>query len=385
MGMMEKRNQGGSAVVLSVDRGEIESIKKNISKLRQAVKIGQRLGMKVLIHVNASLDTETPEYGKVFAMLRDNIECDGVSLDGMERYGEEYVGEYVGAVGALQEVSQRWAGVKNVINANESVKTRISEQLGDLSALNGIFIGTRMNMAKVLSAYEIGTERGRKANNARLSKGFDEEQAAAMKTLLESYEIETMAPIAVLDAAMRAGIGDVGRKYIKRMYESSESAEVVAANISGFVRGVLESSVMEMYVETVDEKVFYEASDQKKEAMRTLLANLFVTDSAQFEGGKKLREFIEEMGNVLANSTGGESLSLQGALDHAAQMQIYVNMTGQMMSGNDLDTMRTATAFNLVVLDNMSFMPDGMRKAVDKVVKTANTSINATRDILSAA
>jgi hypothetical protein len=388
-----KKKEGATTIILNIKDFYIDtSLSENTKKLLvEAISIIHSMGLTCTIQLDITKATE--EMFKQFLELG----FDGISIDAQNQDVQD-----ISFIKKLLE-SLITVSMNNSISEKNTIHLKnkaVRDLLGDLSNSNVLTITNidpetyeaSIDETGALSAMEIGYEIGHRVleQNIKVS-------AENMRVLLNIFN-NTHTNITaneVREAVLNAGLNPILQKHVEIILNGIANNEAgtnyKVAQAIGFVRGLVESYAIEVYLEAFDIsfEAFNENNVNDKISLRTLLTGLFIIDKNNtfFKDPTTLKTFFEQAESILDN------VSIDGTLsDISKQITLFVNSVilrfEEEKGISDILLIQNSPSQKLYIslaILNYSINKVSFRKAVDETVKRAKSSALAVKNILGAA
>ncbi|MDR2436466.1 MAG: hypothetical protein LBD17_00085, partial [Endomicrobium sp.] len=322
---------------------------------------------------------------------------DGISIDAQNQDIED-IGLINDVINKLIIVSQNNSiSEKNTIHLKNKA---VRDLLGNLSSSNILTITNvdpqtlqaSIDEQEALTAIEVGYERGRKVleQNVRV-------EAKNIRVLLDisNKKYTNITVNDVRQAVTKAGLAPVLQKHVETLLKGLENdvkgTNYKVAQAIGFVRGLLESYAIGMYLDTfnISFETFNENDLNDRRALEALLAALFIIDTNNtfFKDKITLVMFFEQAKTVFLESSTDDTLS-----NLKSQTISFTNLVIERFE-NEKDITDLALdqgnpsqqiCISLAILDDL-INKVSLRKIVEQTGKRAKVSATAVKNILGAA
>ncbi|MDR1474154.1 MAG: InlB B-repeat-containing protein [Endomicrobium sp.] len=388
-----KKKEGATTIILNIKDFDIDTLLSENTKelLVEAISIIHSMDLTCTIQLDITKATE--EMFKQFLELG----FDGISIDAQNQDVKDisFIKELIDSlitVSINNSISE-----KNTIHLKNKA---VRDLLGDLSNSNILTITNidpetyeaSIDETGALSAMEIGYEIGHRVLEQNIKVN-----AENMRVLLNIFN-NTHTNITVneiREAVIKAGLNPILQKHIEIILNGVANNETGAnykvAQAIGFVRGLVESYAIGMYLETFDItfEAFNENNINDKIALRTLLTALFIIDrnNTFFKDSTTLKTFFEQAKSILDNS------SIDGTLsDISKQITLFVNSVilrfEEEKGISDLLLIQSTPSQKLYIslaILNDSINKVSFRRVVDETIRRTKSSALAVKNILGAA
>jgi hypothetical protein len=388
-----KKKEGATTIILNIKDFNLDTLLSESTKelLVEAISIIHSMDLTCTIQLDITKATE-----EMFKQLLE-LGFDGISIDAQNQDVKD-ISFIKKLLDSLITVSMNNSiREKNTIHLKNKA---VRDLLGDLSNSNILTITNidpetyeaSIDETGALSAMEIGYEIGHRVleQNIKIS-------AENMRVLLNIFN-NTHTNITVneiREAVIKAGLNPILQKHMELLLNSVANNETginyKVAQAIGFVRGLVESYAIEMYLEAfnITFEAFNENNVNDKIALRTLLTGLFIIDKNNtfFKDSTTLKTFFEQAEIILDNA------SIDGTLsDISKQITLFVNSVilrfEKEKDISDLLLIQSSPSQKLYI--SLAILNDlinklSFRKIVDETAKRTNSSALAVKNILGAA
>jgi hypothetical protein len=388
-----KKSKEATTIILNINNFDATMLSSEATReiLKRVIEIVHDMGMTVTIEIKIEKATE-----EIFRLFLE-LGFDGISIDA-QNMGTEDIEKLKRVLEALIRVSS-----SNSISEKNTIHLKnkdVRELLGNLSSSNILTITNvdpetqeaNVDEEQALDAIEVGYERGRRVleQNVRV-------EAENIRALLGIFNRNhTSITVNEIRKVVRnAGLGPVLQKHVESLLKglgndvTGENYRVAQA--IGFVRGLVESYGVGMYLDTFDMsfETFRENDLNDRRTLVALLAALFIIDTNNtfFKDTTALKTFFKQANTVSLESSTDETFS-------SARQQIIIftnsiierfeeekDITDLALNqGNPSERLYISLAIINYLINKVSF-----RRIVDETGKRAKASASAVRSILGAA
>jgi hypothetical protein len=241
--------------------------------------------------------------------------------------------------------------------------------------------------ARGLTALRRGYERGRKLSEVKVEVVAKEVGALLRIVSMPAGEVRGLS---IRQAVEEAGVNIEVEKHIWRILGKTRdeaSGTEKSMETAGFIRGVLESYLVKMYMEAVgvSREVFEKNVVSDREALGVLESALFVADRGVFESVERVRDFLKEVGEGLIRRPGGERTGESQKMEAIEFVNALIERFEQEGMITDESDRLAALRIAIAVIDD-ALNKIMFSKIVEGIKERAKVSAAVlTRSVLSAA
>jgi hypothetical protein len=390
-----KKKEGASTIMLNITDFDIDTLLSSKSAkepLVNAISIIHSMSLLCTIELDITKTTEEE--------IRQSLELgfDGISINAQNQ-DTKHISSIRKTMDKLNEVSK-----ESSVSKEHTIRLKnkaVRDLLRDLSSYSNILIITNIDQEtrqasideqQALAEIQVGYEIGRRVLEQNV--GVEAENIRVLLNIFNRNH-SSITVNEIKQTVTDAGLGPVLQKHIETLLNGLENdvtgTNPKVAQAIGFVRGLMESYTISMYLDTFDIsfEAFSESNLNDRRALGVLLAALFIIDANNifFKDNTTLTMFFEQARIVFSESSTDNTLS-----SLKKQMILFSNSIIErfeteedivdlaLNQGNPSQALYTSLVIINDLINKVSF-----RKIVEQTGKRAKASASAVKNILGAA